>query len=465
MLTLDDTTPRIARAGNAAPAADAYDFAALRRREFARLDALRHCYLDYTGAALYGASQLQAHLQLLECGLFGNPHSESGTARASTAIIEQARDAVLRFLGVDASTHLVCFTANSSAAIKLVAESFPFAARCPLLLSADNHNSVNGIREYARRAGAPVRVLPLGSDLTLADPARLIDETATGAGLFAFPAQSNFSGVLHPLSLVAHARERGWRVLLDIAAFAPSHRVDLRACPADFVALSFYKLFGYPTGLGALVMRRDAATLLRRPWFAGGTVRFASVRADLHRLHGGAEGFEDGTPDFLGIAALASGFALLDEVGMTRIEARVAALAGRLLDRLEQLRHANGTPLIHLYGPRARDARGAALAFNVLDREGRIVPYAQIESAARRAGISVRGGCFCNPGAAEAAFGADPARLAQCLGALGDTFTPQRLADCSGTAAGAIRASPGLANDGRDIDRLADLLAGFVDPA
>jgi selenocysteine lyase/cysteine desulfurase len=454
---------RIPPRAEAPAVGDAFDFAALRRREFARLDAQEHCYLDYTGSALYGASQLRAHLQLLDSGLFGNPHSESGTARASTAIIERARGEVLRFLGVDASTHVVCFTANSSAAIKLVAESYPFDARRPLLLSADNHNSINGIREYARRAGADIRVLPLNADLELDAPGQAIDDAAkAGAGLFAFPAQSNFSGVLHPLSLVRQARERGFQVLLDIAAFAPGHPIDLRACPADFVALSFYKLFGYPTGLGALVMRRDALPLLRRPWFAGGTVRYVSVQADLHRLQDGAEGFEDGTPDFLGIAALAPGFALLREVGMARLEARVADLSGQLLDRLQRLRQADGAPLVRIYGPRGRAARGGAVTFNLLDRRGDVLPYALVEAAARDAGISVRGGCFCNPGAAEAAFGAEPARLAQCLARLGDGFTPQRLADCSGRAVGAIRASLGLANDVRDVDRLADLLARFA---
>ena len=87
------------------------------------------------------------------------------------------------------------------------------------------------------------------------------------------------------------ARALGFQVLLDTAAFVSSHPLSLRDCPADFAVLSFYKLFGYPTGLGALVMRRDAMPRLRRPWFAGGTVRYASVQAGVHRLHDGAEGF------------------------------------------------------------------------------------------------------------------------------------------------------------------------------
>ena len=446
-----------------APSRDSFDFAALRRREFARLDAQRHCYLDYTGSALYGVSQLRAHMRLLRSGVFGNPHSESSTARASTAIVARARDAVLRFLDVDDSSHIVCFTANTSAAIKLVAESYPFGPRQQLLLSQDNHNSINGIREYARAAGAPLHILALDAGLALARPEQGLAESArAGAGLFAFPAQSNFSGAQHPLALVSHARALGFDVLLDCAAFIPSHALSLRECPADFAVLSFYKLFGYPTGLGALVMRRDAMRKLRRPWFAGGTVRFASVHADVHRLQEGAEGFEDGTPDFLGIAALPAGFALLEQVGMTRLRAHVAALTDTLLDGLTGLRHDDGAPLLRIYGPRRSEARGGAVSFNVLDTNGCALPYAAIESAARDAGISVRGGCFCNPGAAEAAFGVEPARLKQCLALLGSEFTSERFSACAGTEAGAIRASVGLANNDADVGRLLRLLAGFA---
>jgi selenocysteine lyase/cysteine desulfurase len=441
---------------------DAFDFAALRRREFARLDAQGHCYLDYTGSALYGASQVQAHLRLLEAGLFGNPHSESNPSRASTQVIEEAREAVLRFLDVDASTHVVCFTANSSAAIKLVAESYPFTAGRQLLLSADNHNSVNGMREYARAAGSAVRILPLQASLELHEPERQLRDAATaGAGLLAFPAQSNFSGVRHPLVLVRQAQAFGFDVLLDCAAFAASHPLSLREYPADFAVLSFYKLFGYPTGIGALVMRREAMRRLRRPWFAGGTVRFASVLADSHRLHDGAEGFEDGTPDFLGIAALASGFALLEHVGMERLKQHVAALTAELFAQLIRLRHADGAPMIRLYGPDHLHARGGTIAFNLLDAQGRLLPCTHVEAAARQAGISVRAGCFCNPGASEVAFGIEPGRLRHCLHELDEAFTPSRLSACTGTEVGAVRVSVGLANNSDDLGRLVRLLSGL----
>jgi selenocysteine lyase/cysteine desulfurase len=439
-------------------------FTELRRREFGRLDEQHLAYLDYTGSALYGESQIRAHHTLLESGVFGNPHAENAPSRASTEVMEAARNKVLEFLGVDQSTHDVCFTANATAAIKLVAESYPFSADSTLLLAVDNHNSVNGIREYARRAGASVRYLPLNAELRLEGAEDVLARTAgSGGGLFAYPAQSNFSGVQHPLSLVERARSAGWDVLLDLAAYAPSHAVSLRTCPADFAVLSFYKLFGYPTGIGALVGRRESFAKLRRPWFAGGTVMYASVISDTHRLRHGHEAFEDGTPDFLNIVALGAGFALLDEARMSRLSAHVRRLTANLLEGLRSLRHGNGVAVVQIYGPAGTADRGGTVAFNVCDRNGEPIPYALVEARAQAAGVSIRGGCFCNPGASEVALGLGAERLTECLDSMGEGFTIDRLTACVGTAVGAVRASVGLANNDEDIRRAIDVMRSFED--
>jgi selenocysteine lyase/cysteine desulfurase len=454
-------------ARQAPPAADrgldGFDFAALRAREFARLDAHGLAYLDHAATALYGASQLRAHHALLAGGVFGNPHSESAPSRASAAVIEQARHQVLTWLDAHDASHEVCFTANASAAIKLVAESYRFGPRAGLVLAADNHNSINGVREYARRAGARVAVLPLDAELRLDDPEpRVAALAARGGGLVALPAQSNFSGVRHPLALIARARALGMDTLLDAAALVPSHPLSLRACPADFTVVSFHKVFGYPTSAGALIARRDALARLGRPWFAGGTVAFASVGADRHRLHRGHAGFEDGTPDFLGIAALAPGFALLGEVGGSRLSAHVARLTRHLLDGLAALRHAGGGPLVQLYGPRELADRGGTVALNLRGARGEPIPYVAVEARARDAGVALRGGCFCNPGAAEAAFGLPAASLAACLVASGDAVSPLDIAACLGRPVGAVRLSLGLASNLADVDRAIAVMASFA---
>jgi selenocysteine lyase/cysteine desulfurase len=452
----------------------AVDFAELRAREFGRLDAGGHTYLDYTGSALYPERLVTEHAEALLGAVLGNPHSESPASRASTSLVHAARERVLRFFDADPDEYLVCFTANTTGAIHLVASAFAFGPDAPFILAADDHNSVNGVRSYAERAGARVHHLPLDDELRLHDPASrlaVLRRTHVGAGLVAFPAQSNFSGVQHPLALVDRARALGYTVLLDAAAFVPTSPLSLRRVSADFVACSFYKMFGYPTGVGALVARREALGRLRRPWFAGGTVEYVSVQHGSHLLREGADGFEDGTVSFLDAGAVIRGLDFLDDIGMPRIRRHVAALSASLVERLRALTHAGGSPMVRVYGPRERYDCGGTVTFNLLDARGDMLPYELVEEHARLAGVSVRGGCFCNPGASEAAFGFVADRTAQCIAQTrrsGWSLAEfaRRMRECGGShAVGAVRASVGMASNSRDVERLVDVLSELQSPS
>ena len=266
----------------------------------------------------------------------------------------------------------------------------------------------------------------------------------------------------HPLSLIDAAQRRGYAVLLDAAAYVPTSRLSLRQWHPDYVAVSFYKVFGFPTGVGALVARHDALAHVRRPWFAGGTVDWVSVQHGRHRLRRTVEAFEDGTPNYYGIAALAPGFAFIERVGLHRIGAHVERVTSGLLDALQERTHDNGAPVFRIYGPAGMADRGGTVSFNLLDPDGRIVPFEGVEVAARDAGIAVRSGCFCNPGASEVAFAFPADRSLRCLEAVGaDGFTPRRFGDCMGAdvAVGAVRASVGVATSEDDVRRAVAVLA------
>ena len=458
-----DAVTVFATGASPAPRRDATSdspFAALRAREFSRLDAAGEAYLDFTGAALYAESHVQAHADRLRAAVLGNPHSDSPASLRSTDNLDAVRTLTLELVDADPRDYVVILTANASGAMRLVGESFPFAATSRLVLSADNHNSVNGIREYARARGASVTYIGLDAELRLREPDRtLAGARIRGPSLFAFPAQSNFSGVIHPLELVSLARQCGFRVLLDAAAFVPTNSLSLRRIPADFVALSYYKILGYPTGIGALIARREALASLRRPWFAGGTVEFVSTQHELHRLRAGYAGFEDGTPNYLAASALPAGFAFLQAIGIPAVHRHVMHLTSVLLDGLRQLRHRNGRPMVVLHGPSTLEQRGATVAFNVADTKGRIIPYGDTEARARAAGISIRGGCFCNPGAAEHAFGFPADRSRACFERTGAAFSLSRFADCMpGVPIGALRASLGIPSNEDDVRRLIALV-------
>lgn len=438
----------------------------LRATEYARLDAAGQVYLDYTGGGLYAEAQVRAHHALLSQHVFGNPHSSNPTSQAATRLVEEARQAILAHFGADPADYVVIFTANASGALKLVGEAFPFVPGGRYLLTYDNHNSVNGIREFARAKGAQVLYAPiLPPDMRL-DADRLqtaLAQIEPGAPhLFAYPAQSNFSGVQHSLDWVGRAQALGWRVLLDAAAFAPTNRLDLSAVRPDFVSLSFYKMFGYPTGVGALVARRAALAELRRPWFAGGTITFASVEPNHHTLHSGAEAFEDGTLDYLNIPAVTIGLRHLHSVGLEAIHTRVMALTAWLLGELTALRHSTGRPLVQIYGPLTTEGRGGTLTMNFYDARGHFIDHRLVEDRANAARISLRTGCFCNPGSGESALGISAEELTSCL-VQNQRLTLDDFRRClDDKSTGAVRISVGLASTLADAQHFVAFARSFL---
>jgi len=432
----------------------------LRTTEYGRLDRSRQVYLDYTGGCLYGECQVKKHLELLESKVFGNPHSANPSSAAMTDHVEQARRYVLRYFNASPDDYTVVFTQNATGALKLLGESYPFSAGSRYALTFDNHNSVNGIREFAVAKGAEVTYIPLSRpDLRVQDAAL---ETALGRVdaaipcLFAYPGQSNFSGVKHPLEWVPLAQDRGWDVLLDAAAFVPANRLDLAAVRPDFVSISFYKMFGYPTGVGALLIRRSAISKLKRPWFAGGTVNFASVQARAHVLARNEAGFEDGTLNYLAIPAVEIGLRYLEGIGIDTIAKRVRCLTGWALEELLALRHGNGRAMVRIYGPATTQARGGTLTMNFYDPTGHLLDYRRVEELASTEGISLRTGCFCNPGAGEIAEELTEEDMLAGYALGPDINLPSFLRLMQGRnhkSAGAIRASFGLVTNFEDVFR------------
>ncbi|MEU9337732.1 aminotransferase class V-fold PLP-dependent enzyme [Streptomyces sp. NPDC048290] len=440
-------------------------FAALRDREFGYLDDGGHTYLDHTGAGLPPRSLVEGSARRITGGLFGNPHSESPASRASGRLVDEARAAVLRHFNADPAEYAVIFTPNATGALRLVGEAYPFSHDTRLVLSLDNHNSVNGLREYARARGATTTYVPVTG------PGLRLDEARTRAalappgrpggpppGLFAYPAQSNFTGVRHSLGWIATAQARGYRVLLDAAAHVPTNTLDLGRHHPDFTAVSWYKVFGHPTGVGSLIVRRSALAGLRRPWFSGGTIRVVSARGRWHVPAADETAFEDGTLNFLALADVTAGLAWIESLGMDRVHTHVGALTGRLLNGLRMLRHGDGTPLVRVYGPdRADPDRGGTVALNVLDARGGVVDERLVvrDSAAR--GISLRTGCFCNPGAGEAAFGLSEERL-RAAARRGPGTLDDYLERLGLPSAGAVRVSLGVASLPRDVDTFLDFV-------
>jgi selenocysteine lyase/cysteine desulfurase len=406
-------------------------------------------------------------MELLSANVFGNPHSSNPTSMASTEHVEATRAAILAFFNAAPDEYEVIFSQNASGALKLVGESYPFEKGDHYLLTFDNHNSVNGIREFAAAAGATVTYTPvLPPDMRIDAAtltAHLEEARPNGNNLFAYPAQSNFSGVQHALDWIPLAQEKGWDVLLDAAAFVPSNTLDLSQWHPDFVPISFYKMFGYPTGLGCLLARRQALAKLRRPWFAGGTITVASVQGDKYYFAEGPEAFEDGTLNYLALPAVEIGLRHIQQIGLDAIHTRVMCLTEWLLRELTALAHPSGVPLMRIYGPVDSAMRGGTVTLNFYDRDGHFIDHRLVEKRANAVGISLRTGCFCNPGDGELALGISADELTSCF-VRHDRLTLDEFRRCiDDKSTGAVRISVGLATTFADVYACVTFARTFLD--
>jgi molybdenum cofactor sulfurtransferase len=435
----------------------------IRQYEYGNLDLQGQIYLDHTGGNLYPKSILEKHHSLLSNVILGNPHSTNPTSVISTGYIEEARSKVLEFF--NASDYTCVFTQNASAALKIVGESYPFDTGSTLVLLSDNHNSVNGIREYCnRKGGRTVYSQVQYEDLMINEETlknHLCNNLIAKNNLFAFPAQSNVSGVKHDLKWIEYAHERGWDVLLDAAAFVPTSKLDLKIHQPDYVSVSFYKIFGYPTGIGCLLIKNSAYAKLVKPWFAGGTVTLVSVISQEKFLTSGHERFEDGTLNYTNLPAISFGIDYIKSIGIEKINKRVQSLITYVTTALKKLHHDNGLPVVKIFGPDTMNHRGGNIVMNFLDIDGEPFPFQMIEEMANEKMISIRSGCFCNPGIDE---------INNCI--TNDEISKYFMSRDQGDyfdmihflhkMRGATRLSVGIATNTADLDKFVELISQLI---
>ena len=439
-------------------------FENLIQAEFQRIAASGQTYLDYTGGNLYPASLLQNHFDLLKNNILGNPHSTNPSSQFATKLVDEARQKVLDFF--NAEDYYCVFTSNASGALKIVGESYPFNDDGAYVLLSDNHNSVNGIREYCRERGGEFAYAPIHyEDLQMDKDAmyELLEKFNHKKNkLLAFPAQSNVSGVKHDLNLIQKAQDMGWDVMLDAAAFVPTSRLDLKKFQPDFVSLSFYKIFGYPTGIGCLLIKKNKFEKLVKHWFAGGTVTLVSVNSQHHFLAKNHERFENGTVNYLDIPAIKLGLEFIEEIGIDRITERIESLTCYLAQKLKGIKHSNGQAVVKLFGPKERKKTGGTLIMSFLDKNQAVQSFEEIEQKANQKLISIRSGCFCNPGIDE---------VNNCISTheLSDYFSSHQEGDYHdmiqylNKMRGATRVSVGLSTSKKDLDTFIDFVQSLVE--
>jgi molybdenum cofactor sulfurtransferase len=168
----------------------------------------------------------------------------------------------------------------------------------------------------------------------------------------------------------------------------------------------------------------------------------------------------------LSIPAVEIGLRHLERVGIETIQTRVQALTAWLLQELFELQHTNGRHLVRIYGPVTTAMRGGTVTLNFYDPDGHLLDYRRVEELAGEERISVRTGCFCNPGAGETAEGLTEADMEAGAAAGADITLPrflQIIQHRGGKSAGAIRVSLGIASNFADVERFVRFAASLRD--
>lgn len=432
-------------------------------------------YLDHAAATLYPQSLIRDYCQDISRNVYGNPHSHNPSSRLTHDTVERVRFRILQHFNTTPEEYSVIFTSGCTAAVRVVADSFPWTARTEseagshFCYLTDSHTSVVGIRGLTSGRGVvALPVSPQEVEGRAKDEVGGEDYACQTPHLFCYPAQSNFSGKKYPLRHVKGIQARRlypacdhrgrWFVLLDAASHVSCSPLDLRDCPADFVPVSFYKVFGFPTGLGALLVRKRVAGMLKKTYFGGGTAA-AYLSGEDYYVHAAniSDRFEDGTVPFLDIIAVNHGFDALNRItgGIHNIQQHTFGLARYTYMLLSSLCHGNGRPAAQIYAEgqfESPSTQGAILNFNLIDSSGHIIGYSQVDRMASLYNIHLRTGCFCNTGACQYFLGITNEQMKKNLQAghvCGDNVD---LVD--GRPTGSVRVSFGYMSTFEDCQRL-----------
>jgi cysteine desulfurase / selenocysteine lyase len=334
----------------------------------------------------------------------------------STDRFEEAREKARAFLNA-ADEREIVFVRGATEAINLVAQSWGAAHLKPgdeiVISDVEHHSNLVPWQMTCQRAQARLVVAPTDAtgEFDLAQFEALLTARTR---LVAVTHISNVTGTVLPVArIVALAQARGALVLIDGCQAVPRMPVDVRALGCDFYAFSGHKAYG-PTGIGVLYGRYDALQAMP-PWQTGGGM-ILNVEIERTEFQEPPHRFEAGTPDIAGAVGLTYALDFIEGIGRDAIRDHEAELTGYGVDRLSRI------PGVQLVAGGQR--RLSILSFNL---DG-VHPH-DVGQVLDQHHVAVRVGHHC----------------------------AQPLMDKLGLS-GTVRASLGVYNDERDIDRLAEAI-------
>ncbi|CAF0933610.1 unnamed protein product [Rotaria sp. Silwood1] len=422
------------------------------KNEFSNHYPTNRIYLDHAGTTLYTQTQLDTHFNQLCTLTLNNPHSEQEDSK-SLLLIQECIELILSIFDTSSRYYSIIFTLNTTHACQLLSSLFPFSSKSEYAYMIDSHNSLIGIRQQVKLKGGSFSIIdyPLhiynqennsDKDWSFRCACRsspcLLSDTESNIPyycLFATPAENNFNGLRPPLDKLLgpfiNARENEiknfpipihrypskkchWLTLVDCAKYLSTKSFSLSLYPVDFVVLSFYKIFGYPTGLGALIIRNESLKILNKEnYFGGGSVEYISPYDDSRvEYKSGINAFIHGTIPFTTILSIYHGFQLIThKLSYKHISLHTQCLIDYCRNEMLKLNYSNGQRLCLFYDAKNNFiyengySYGPILNFNLYNIHGQFLSCRLIQRIAADHNIILRVGTFCAPGISQAYLG------------------------------------------------------------
>ncbi|WKZ49815.1 MAG: cysteine desulfurase [Anaerolineales bacterium] len=356
------------------------DFPILERRT---ASGARVTYLDSTATSQKPLAVIEAMNDFYRRSNANIHRGVHTLAEESTALYEQAREKVAKFINAESARQIV-YTRNTTESINLVAYTWARAnlkaGDLIVLTEMEHHSNLVPWHMLAAERGVELDFIPVTAD-GLLDLDAYRSLLTRDPKLVAFTQMSNVLGTVNPAAeIVRLAREVGAATLVDAAQSAPHLAIDAQAIDADFIAFSAHKMCG-PTGIGALYGR--AELLESMPPFLGGGDMIREVKLRSFRPNSIPHKFEAGTPAIAEAVGFGAAVDYLAAIGMDKISAHEHEIIEYALERLEEI------PGVKVFGPSA-DKKGAVASFTL---DG-VHPH-DVAQILDRDGIAVRAGHHC----------------------------------------------------------------------
>ncbi|HEC78004.1 MAG TPA: aminotransferase class V-fold PLP-dependent enzyme [candidate division WOR-3 bacterium] len=327
------------------------------------------------------------------CRWYSNVHRGTGfKSQISSWVFEEGRRMIADFVKADEKSSVI-FCKNTTEAINKLASRFccPAAGEeKPVILTTIMEHHSNELPW--RRVGKVVHIA-LNPDGTIntADFDEKLKKYGGQVQLLAVNGASNVTGYINPIHEFARkVHEVGAQIAVDAAQLAPHRPIDVKPSDSpehlDYLAFAAHKMYA-PFGIGVLVTAKNLFEIRDPEYVGGGTVDVVSLESAYWKDLPERE--EAGTPDIVGVIALAEVIKLIEEVGFQEIIAHEAELTAYALKKL------NAMPEIIIYGD--KNPENAAQRLGVISFNVKGVHHALVAAIlSYEGGIGVRNGCFCS---------------------------------------------------------------------